>query len=59
MIFLKMVLDLRDQGKDPLRSADNRIAHNFHQILVDEKASYMFTYPVIFDIENDKKIIQK
>ncbi|WP_250674858.1 phage portal protein [Paraclostridium ghonii] len=46
----------KDEGKDPLRSADNRIAHNFHQLLVDEKASYMFTYPVIFDIENDKKI---
>lgn len=46
----------KDESKDPLRSADNRIAHNFHQLLVDEKASYMFTYPVIFDIENDEKI---
>nr|DAP48623.1 MAG TPA: PORTAL PROTEIN [Caudoviricetes sp.] len=46
----------KDAGSDPLRNADNRIAHNFHQLLVDEKASYMFTYPVIFDIENDKKI---
>lgn len=49
----------KDEGKDPLRSADNRIAHNFHQLLVDEKASYMFTYPVIFDIENDKDINSK
>ena len=54
--ILKNGVRPKDQGKDPLRSADNRIAHNFHQILVDEKASYMFTYPVIFDIENDKKI---
>lgn len=46
----------KDEGRDPIRSADNRIAHNFHQLLVDEKASYMFTYPVIFDIENDEKI---
>lgn len=49
----------KDEGNDPLRSADNRIAHNFHQILVDEKSSYMFTYPVIFDIENDKDINSK
>lgn len=54
--ILKNGVRPKDQGRDPLRSADNRIAHNFHQILVDEKASYMFTYPVIFDIENDKKI---
>lgn len=54
--ILKNGVRPKDQGKDPLRSADNRIAHNFHQILVDEKASYMFTYPLIFDIENDKKI---
>ena len=49
----------KDAGNDPLRNADNRIAHNFHQLLVDEKASYMFTYPVIFDIENDKDINSK
>lgn len=54
--ILKNGVRPKDQGKDPLRSADNRIAHNFHQILIDEKASYMFTYPVLFDIENDKKI---
>ncbi|WP_373599435.1 phage portal protein [Paraclostridium bifermentans] len=41
---------------DPLRNADNRISHNFHQLLVDEKASYMFTYPVIFNIGSDKKL---
>ncbi len=54
--ILKTGVRPKDEGKDPLRSADNRIAHNFHQLLVDEKASYMFTYPVIFDIENDEKI---
>lgn len=46
-------------GGDPLRTADNRIAHNFHQILVDEKASYMFTYPTLFDIENDEELNKK
>lgn len=43
-----------DNDKDPLRNADNRISHNFHQLLVDEKASYMFTYPVLFDVENNE-----
>lgn len=42
--------------KDPLRNADNRISHNFHQLLVDEKAAYMFTYPVMFDLDNDEKL---
>jgi SPP1 family phage portal protein len=46
-------------GKDPLRNADNRISHNFHQILVDEKVAYMFTYPVMFDIDNSKDLNKK
>ena len=41
------------EGNDPMRNADNRIPHNFHQILTDEKAAYMFTYPVLFDVGND------
>lgn len=45
-----------EDAVDPLRTADNRISHNFHEILVDEKVSYMFTYPVLFDIDNNKKI---
>lgn len=39
-----------------LRNADNRITHNFHNILVDEKASYMFTYRPIIDINDDKNV---
>lgn len=42
--------------KDPLRTADNRIGHNFHELLVDEKVSYMFTYPVQIDIDNNPKL---
>lgn len=49
----------KEYSKDPLRNADNRISHNFHQLLVDEKASYMFTYPVLFDIENDEELTSK
>jgi len=35
--------------KNPLRNADNRISHNWHQLLVDQKTSYAFTYPPTFD----------
>lgn len=49
----------KEETKDPLRNADNRINHNFHQLLVDEKVSYMFTHQVLFDIDNDKKINEK
>ena len=38
----------------PLRNADNRIASNFHRLLVDQKASYIFTSPPLFDVSNDK-----
>lgn len=48
-----------EETKNPLRNADNRISHNFHQILVDEKVAYMFTYPVLFDIDNNKDLNDK
>ncbi len=44
---------------DPMRNADNRTSHNFHQLITDEKVAYMFTHPVLFDIgspEENKKI---
>ncbi|MDK0695905.1 phage portal protein [Clostridium perfringens] len=47
------------KNKDPLKNADNRVPHNFHEILVDEKAAYVFTYPVLFDIDDDKDINNK
>lgn len=34
----------------PMRNADNRIPFNFHGLLVNQKASYMFTAPPVFDI---------
>lgn len=55
----KGVVPQNKEAKDPLRNADNRIAHNFHELLVDEKVSYMFTYPVIFDIDDDKDLNNK
>ncbi len=46
----------KEQGKEekPLRNADNRIPFNFHGLLVDQKASYMFTAPPLFDLGNKK-----
>ncbi len=46
---------IKDKGilpndTDPIRNADNRISHNFHQLITDEKVAYMFTYPVLFDV---------
>jgi SPP1 family phage portal protein len=40
--------------ENPLRNADNRISHNFHGLLVDQKASYTFTYPPLFDVGSSK-----
>lgn len=41
------------EGKNPIRNADNRIPFNFHGLLVNQKASYMFTAPPLFDIGTD------
>lgn len=50
-----------DEGETPLRSADNRIPFNFHGLLVNQKAAYMFTMPPIFDLGSEKanKMLQK
>ncbi|MFI3227899.1 MAG: phage portal protein [Clostridia bacterium] len=37
---------------DPFRSADNRISHNWFNILVNQKAGYLFSYPPTFDSKN-------
>ncbi len=41
-----------EKEENPLRNADNRIPHNFHGLLVNQKASYMFTAPPLFDVGN-------
>lgn len=44
--------ELRQAAKlqhNPLRSADFRISHNWHQLLVNQKAAYLFTWPPTFD----------
>ena len=48
-----------EDSENPLRNADNRISSNFHGLLVNQKASYMFTAPPLFDVGNkgaNKKI---
>lgn len=55
--ILKKGVALRNTEVDSvLRNADNRIPHNHHQVLVDEKTSYLFTYPPIININNDEDI---
>lgn len=41
-----------EDSENPLRNADNRISSNFHGLLVNQKASYMFTAPPLFDVGN-------
>ncbi len=39
-----------EDPKQMLRNADNRIPHNFHGLMVNQKSAYMFTSPPLFDI---------
>ncbi|MGX9755996.1 phage portal protein [Clostridioides difficile] len=38
---------------NPLRNADNRIPFNWFGFLVNQKISYLFTYPPTFDVGDD------
>ena len=40
----------KDVEQEPMRLADNKIAFNFYPLLVDQKASYLFTDPPLFDV---------
>lgn len=42
-----------DDTNNPLRNADNRISHPWHQLLVDQKASYTMAVPPTFDVDDD------
>lgn len=43
-----------ENKENPLRNADNRVSRNFYGLLVNQKASYMFTTPPLFDIGNQQ-----
>lgn len=47
----------KDEEKNPMRNADNRIGMGFYPLLVDQKTSYMFTAPPVFDV-HDKDLNQ-
>lgn len=51
ILFLKRDEEKKEQ--EPLRQADNRIPHPFHQLLVNQKVAYLFTAPPVFDTQND------
>lgn len=53
VLFSKPVEEQEDID-NPLRNADNRIPRNFHGLLVNQKASYAFTSPPLFDLGNVK-----
>lgn len=44
---------LKKLGKNPLKTADNRIPTNWHKILTDQKVGYLFTYPPQFDAKTE------
>lgn len=41
-----------DEEESPLRNADNRVCSSFYSLLVNQKASYIFTSPPLFDVGN-------
>ncbi len=45
--------DTGEAVPDPLRTADNRIPISFYELLVNQKAAYMFTAPPLFDVKDD------
>lgn len=44
-----------DKEGNVLRNADNRITRNFHGLIVNQKASYAFTVPPLFDLGSPEK----
>lgn len=40
----------KDDEKEPLRNANNKICSGFYSLLINQKASYAFTYPPIIDV---------
>lgn len=49
-ILLKQ--EKKDEEGNPMRNADNRIPRNYHGLIVNQKASYAFTAPPLFDAGN-------
>lgn len=41
-----------DKDATPLHNADNRVCSSFYSLLVNQKSSYIFTSPPLFDVGN-------
>lgn len=54
IIYRKPKKEIHEGNPNPLRNADNRIAFNFHHLLVTQKAGYIFTAPPLFDVKDDR-----
>lgn len=47
--------DANNQPKNnPLRKADNRIANNYYNFLVDQKIDYLLGNPIVFDLGSER-----
>ena len=49
---------LRKLGKNPLKTADNRISTNWHRIITDQKAGYICSYPPQIDVPGCRETAQ-
>lgn len=50
ILFRDKPKEEKEEADNPLRNADNRIPRNFHGLIVNQKASYAFTAPPLFDV---------
>lgn len=41
-----------DETENTFRKADNRVSHNWHRLLVNQKAAYMMSVPPKFDVQD-------
>jgi SPP1 family phage portal protein len=56
--ILKTGVSSKVELTQTIRAADNRIPRNFHALLINQKASYLFSFPPMFDV-GDKAINDK
>ena len=49
----------KPKGNQVTRLADNRLSSNIYQALVQEKISYLFSYPILVDIDGNKELNEK
>lgn len=59
VLFIDRFKDLNGRrtavSKNPLRNADNRVSHNWHNLLLNQKDSYLSSVPPKFDVGDSEK----